>query len=270
MNAFIKTAIATVFVVTSSVSFAFGTSNQPSVPGGWTKIQDNGNVQIYQKGTEQTYMQAIDIKNGGKLQFVQVQNGTDTFGRKLFQRKNVVDWYAYVGNNPPALVNAQYFNTAINPTTLSFGVKSNGVIITRGDDIKPKLRQLEIYNNWGAIVRDYAPSFFDNASTTDMIVGYDHTVDISASGRIGRTMVCVPGFYDPYPYVLILSTYNYTRSDAIAQLSNWNCVNSRVIQFDGSGSSQLKTSGGKLMYGLNSQSTVDKRTFPQAIVSRNN
>ena len=53
----------------STVSFAFGTNNMPIAPIGWSIKESNTNVRIYQKGTEQTYVKLLMLKEGRVLDF---------------------------------------------------------------------------------------------------------------------------------------------------------------------------------------------------------
>ena len=287
---FKKTAIATVLASISSLSFAFTAgSNMPTVPAGWTLKEASTNVRIYQKNGEDTYVQMIDIQNGGKIRLHGTISGYQTvngYNEPKFQKKSLATHWAtipYAGKR--AVTNGQFFNPTVDPSMLSFGTRVNGSYLTYGADPGSSVkRTLHIFGN-SVSTRAYLASDFAGASSPQAIVGLAPTESRGPYLTIGRTFLCginrpyisAPGAPAPQlqEWLLILTAKNKMQYGVINdELVSWGCKNWNIVMDDGGGSSQLQTLGGITMYGhaSNLAATVnlgypDYRLLPHVIVT---
>jgi hypothetical protein len=265
-----KTVAAAVLAGVSLASMAFDTfSNYPSKPPGYTLKQSGSNTRLYQKDGYDLYVQVIDIKGGARAVFNQVGSNN------AFTKFNLSDHWSKV---PGAfsVVNGQFFDLSKNPTTLSFGVKNNGTILTTGADQQsyPK-RVLNITTGVGAYTSVYTPSSLSNTSVSTMIVGLDPSYPKSSTSYIGRTYMCASGRpgTSTLEWLVILSAKNLPQSNALAEINVWDCRSAGPVMMDGSGSTKLRTSNIAMegwaigtSFGVGSS---DSRAIPQVMAVYN-
>jgi hypothetical protein len=287
-----KTVAAAVLAGVSSVSFGFGTGNMPTVPAGWTLKESSTNVRIYQKNGEDTYVQLVDIKGGGKVRLHGTIAGYQTFNgynEPKFQKKNLATHWTtipYAGKR--AVTNGQFFNPTVDPSMLSFGTRVNGSYLTYGADPGTDTkRTLHIFGD-SVSIRAYLATDFNGATSSQAIVGLAPTVTSRGPYlTIGRTMFCgvkertyitTPGAPVPpslQDWLLIITAKNKWQYSIIdTDLPAWGCQSKNIVMGDGGGSSQLKTLGGINMYGHASDLRAivnlgypDNRPLPHVIVT---
>ncbi len=275
MNARFNTVAAAVLAAGfTSISFAFGTGNMPTVPSGWTLKENYGNVLVYQKTGEQTYMQVVDIKNGGRVAFF--NQGKTGPNLDLFSIANMDTWWRMLVDKK-TMVNGQFFKYAdvthpwqYNPTTLSFGVKANGSLLTLGADNSAypatSMRQLEVISGVGATIIAWNQNRLNPgiSAAQNIMVGLHPSPKVVANkdptGRIGRMLVCTKP-QSGAPWLYILSAGSLQQQGALNYAISWGCTESSAMM-DGSGSAQLKTlNSGTLLPG--------NRQLPQVIAIYN-
>lgn len=255
----------------SSISFAFGTGNMPISPSGWALKENKTNVRIYQKGSDQTYIQVVDVKGGAKVRFSHpgIINGNPL----TFYRYTLDELWSFIPYPDTlrlaSMVNGQYFNTNTDPTILSFGVRANSSLLTLGITEVISKKQIEFYDGSGVYVSGVNTSRLTNGPAQNIIVGLDPSVSKNASFPIGRMYMCSKvnpsAGASPSQWLVILSAQWQTQATALANITSWGCDINSIVMFDGSGSSQLKTTGGIRMSG-----NLENRDIPQAIVVYNN
>ncbi len=274
MQVFKKTALATVLAGISSVSFAFGTGNMPTKPDStWTLKELGMNVHVYQKGTEQVYAQVVDIKGGGKVRFI--QSVVSNTGSKTFNRQTLDQWWSGYSGIKVTMINGQFFDNAINPTPFSFGVRANGSLLTYGSDTSAiAKKQVEFFDNTGVLVTSWNNTRLNGGnSAQNIIVGLDPSVNKSSDWSIGRTYVCSKvnpsGPTSPSQWFVIVSAQGKKQREILADINSWGCDAGSVVMFDGSGSTQLKTTSIR-MNGYGYPYYTENRPIPQALVISNN
>lgn len=282
---FKKTVFATVLASVGSMSWALGPGNEPTVPSGWILKESSANVRIYQKSGEDTFVQIVDIQNGGKVRLHGTIVGYQGSEPKFQKKTLATHWSSVPYGAKRAITNGQFFNTLVDPSMLSFGTRVNGSYLTYGADPGSSMkRTLHIFNN-SVSTRAYLASDFAGASSSQAIVGLAPSENRGAYLTIGRTMLC--GINRPYiaspgtpppqmqEWLLILTAKNKMQYGVINnELASWGCKDWNIVMDDGGGSSQLKTAGGIEMYGhaSNLAATVnlgypDYRALPHMIVT---
>ena len=116
-----KTVVTAVLVATCGSALAYG---EP--PVGWNLVPSasQSNVKVYRKGTSEVYAQVVDMVGGAKVDMLQIRTGTSG-GFNYYKRDSIDNWYFYGGNSSRvSVINGDYFNPSISPTTLSFAVRS--------------------------------------------------------------------------------------------------------------------------------------------------
>lgn len=269
---FKKTVAAAVLAGVSSTSFAFGTGNMPVVPSGWTLKESSTNIRVYQKGTEQVYAQFVDIKAGAKVRFSQTV--VSNAGTKTFSRQTLDQWWTAYTGVKNTMINGQFFDNNINPTGLSFGVRVNSVLLTTGADISVVTKkQIEFFDNAGVYVTSFNSSRLNSGSTAqNIIVGLDPSVDKTGGWSIGRTYVCSKanpvGPTSPSQWLIIVSAQGNTQAEMLGNITSLGCDSNSIVMFDGSGSTQLKTSTIR-MKGYGAPFWTENREIPQVLIVSN-
>lgn len=277
---FKKTVLATVFagIFSTSAHAGFGPGNQPTVPSGWTLKENYGNILVYQKNGEQTYIQIVDIRGGAKFRFIHPGKQYGNWGSyPKFSIYSIDNLWNYA-TNTKTMVNGQFFAyknwsnpfVQINPTFLSFGVKSAGSVLTFGEDKNAypatSMKQLEVIDNVGVTILPWSESRLQGGSTAqNILVGLDPRPLVVSNkdpnNTIGRMMVCSKPASGA-PWLFILSAQSLTQQTALSYSTTWGCTVNTTIMMDGSGSAQLKTAtSGTLLSG--------DRDLPQAIAIYN-
>lgn len=225
------------------------------------------------------YAQVVDIRGGAKVRFIHPEKqGTNP----VMFTKYTLDtlWWGY-SSGQVSMVNGQFFNSGINPTTLSFGVRANSSLLTYGEDkyaySASLMKQIEFYEGGlsgvvGVNVTQWnEPRLNSQYSAQNIMVGLDPSVAKSPDSSVGRLYMCSKvnpvGPTSPAQWLVALSAQSSTQSTALANINTGGCYG--TIMFDGSGSSQLKTSGGIRMKGVNIFWWSENRDIPQAIAIYN-
>ncbi len=243
---FTKTVTAAVLAGISSASFAFGTGNMPAVPSGWTLKESYtsgalNNILVYQKTGESTYMQVVDIKNGGRLSFFnQSKTGVSPFQFGIDTMNNwwnmLLDKKTMVNGQFFAYVNAFY--VPLNPTTLSFGVKANGSLLTPGADNSAypvsSMRQIEITSGVGATVLAWNQARLSpgGSSAQNIMVGLHPSPSVvtnkSPTSNIGRMLICTKP-QSGAAWVYILSAGSLQQQTALNYGVSWGCTEPSTV-----------------------------------------
>jgi len=267
---FKKTVAATVLAGVSSASFAYG---EP--PISWTEIigASTANVKFYKKNGSEVYAQVVNMAGGAKVELKQTKVGTLN-GFNTYSRSSIETWYTGSAN-PVSVVNGDFFNQNISPTTLSFAVRANGVLVEPGGDPNANKRQIEFFTGQGAFVTTASAWRIANGTTAQNAMGGHAPVDApSAAANRGRTTLCTLSPSSPSPLFLILVHGSALQSQVNTDLANWKCNAGSEIVMDGSASSQLayKVNGVVTYFKGTNDGTLPGvgRTVPQVIVIRNN
>lgn len=137
---FTLTGVALGLSLSSVNVYAFDSSLYDSMAKyTFTKVEDYPNVRIYASKTDE-YVAVVNLSAGARVAMLQEHKGKHTTKYNevfnTFARKDIKDFYnrMYAGSSKVLAVNAQYFHPGMNPTTLSYGVVSNGVVVSDSSD----------------------------------------------------------------------------------------------------------------------------------------
>ena len=270
MNAFFKKIVAAaILAVTCGLVFAYG---EP--PIGWTVISgaSTSNVKFYKKNGSEVYAQVVNMGAGAKIELKQTKVGM-TGGFNTYSRSSIETWYAGAGN-PVSVVNGDFFNQGIDPTTISFAIRSNGVLVEPGGEPNANKRQIEFYTGQGALVIAASAWRIANGTTAQNAMGGHAPVDApSPAAPRGRTTLCTLSPSSPSPLFLILVHGSALQSQVNTDLVSWKCNSGSEIVMDGSASSQMgyKVNGTTVYFKGSHDGTLPGvgRAIPQVIVIRN-
>ena len=284
MNAFKKTAVATVLVTISSFTLAF----VPNVSTGWTLVKSLNTIKIYKEGSKENYMQVLDISKGATLELVQEYAGYIYFPQSLAVNKNMhafnkyraTDWWNKTGN-PVSLTNGAFFFTSYSPAPLSFPIRMNNSY-AQGNDTDPGAidrRQLEISGNTVDVL-PYNESRIQYGPNPLVLSGLSPYFSKSSDRSVGRTFVCARYVGGASPWLMyIMSLQGEKQADARITIQNWGCdLQNKTVQLDGGGSTALvyntgsgtKRMNGKTYNSITQQYVIEDRAVPQILVVRGN
>lgn len=287
MKTFLNPVLIAAVLSVPSLASAFDANNlPPTKPSGWTlKESTYTNVKIYQKGTENTYLQVVDMAMGARVNLMQYQAGTvsSTNREPTWWIGDISYWWNQMGSSTTSrvsVVNGQFFDNSgtrnpitgnyysqKDPTTLSFGLKSAGYVPTNGGDPNANggytLKQMN-FGSYMPTISDWTTTSLRDTSASNAIVGLDPRADKRSTESIGRTYLCTLPYYSNYlrqniNLLLIYSAAAKAQGDAMNDLVAWGCTRTSSIMMDGSGSTKLRTKGGVQFDGN------DNRKIPQAI-----
>ncbi len=208
-----------------------------SIRSNYNVVESATSVTLYKHKTKDIYVQKIS-KSSVNFGVTYSQNTDKTFNRLL-----ITDFWDSIkksNSNVFSTVNLCFFDGGSSPTTLPFGLKVNGKILTTGygDSKNINNRQLLLIdkNNSIGIVK-YSDALFSNVSFPYAIVGVTVDSDFSSIYSVGRNMMGQNG--DDF----IIVNGNGTQSEIVSILNEFGITDkAKMIMFDGSGSSQLITS----------------------------
>lgn len=276
----IITAIAVSMV--SSSSQALSTSDY-AMPWGWSILEKStvtgthyANVHTYKNtpdsnsGSYTSSVALVDIPKGARIDMMQYYAGQNTNNFPTFYRGTIDYWWNQMplSSSRVAAVNAQFFNTSINPTTLSYAIKDNGHLYDSSDpNSATNARQVNIYPNNTVTVTSANNGMYLEQYAPIAIVGKSIDSLPSPDYAIGRTYLCAKPTYRGNNVLLVYVTKRKTQQDANNELATWGCYNNNTVGMDGSGSTQFRTKAGNFLYGVSNPFTAgeDRRTIPQVI-----
>lgn len=268
-------------------AFPIGQSSY-SHPGGWKIVETskvgvtNGlpykNVHIYQLHNEQTYVQLVDVSDGARVALLQERSPFSSDNQ--WRRNPTQHWWNALGTDASSrvsVVNAQFFNNTAEGqgyTPLSFGVKSNGRVLTEGGDVNGNggysLKQMNFHTNFIEL-SNYTSTSLSNTKASNAIVGLDIRVRKDPDSSVGRTYFCAKPYYSnslrkSVNILLIYSAQSKSQYWAEKDLESWDCRNHNTVMMDGSRSTKLYTKGGIRMVGNSSNPIeIGERGVPQVL-----
>jgi hypothetical protein len=256
-----------------------GQAQSSSVPAGFTSVKSAKGVNLYESADKSYYVQAVDLSQGasltlrtGEQEYNSQTNGANGGTSPKFKRESIDTlWrnFSDRSSNPFSVVNGAFFSKFEPYTQLSDPLKityplfdgTESVVFdgteSRGDiDLK-----LEIGNDRADITEfDGDLNSIKNSAYPLVLVGLKENIgENDPIGFIkGRTLVGVRDgdSNGTNETVLILTSKGQPIQDAARMLKNFGA--NKIIQFDGSGSSQLIAQGQKYLNG-------DDRPIPQFI-----
>lgn len=268
-------------------AFPIGQSSYPH-PGGWkiaetsnygaTKGLPYKNVHIYQLHNEQTYVQLVDVSDGSRI--VLLQEKSPFSSGNQWRRNPTQYWWNALGTDSSSrvsVVNAQFFDNGAGGqgyTPLSFGVKSNGRVLTEGGDVNSNggysLKQMNFHPRFIEVI-NYSSTSLRNTSAPNAIVGLDSRARKDPDSSVGRTYLCSKPYYSQslqksVNILLIYSAQAKNQYWAEKDLESWGCMYHNTVMMDGSRSTKLYTKGGIRMVG-NSSNPMEfgERAVPQVL-----
>lgn len=276
-----KTAIAAMVALVSLGASAFDTNNPaPKPPTGWSLIEDYKNVKIYRKGSENTFVQVVDMSQGAHVKMYQYGAGThQPSGQPTYWINTIKYWWDQTGSpttSAVSVVNGQFFDFSLatnasgqkDPVVLAYGVKSAGTVLTNGGDVNANgnypLKQMSFFANMPS-VSTWTTSSLRNTAASNAIVGLDRRANRDSTSNIGRNYLCAKPYASnmlrqSISLLVVYQSDKKSQANANTDLNNWDCSESNTVMMDGSGSSQLHTKGGGTRIG-----GVTFRKTPQAI-----
>lgn len=266
---FKKTALTTVFVGISSVSMA------QSVPWNWNQNHNasTSNIKMYQQIGGNAYVQVVDMVGGAKIALKQVKVETKG-GFNFYKVDSITNWYAASGN-PQFVINGDFFNQDINPTTISFAIRSNGQLVEPGGDPDRNKRQIEFFTGRGAAVLPASAWRMSNTTAQNALGGHAPSNTPTPYAPRGRTSICTVSLgtpENPSRFFLVFLHIKATKDQVAGDMAAWNCAYGSEIIMDGSASSQMvyREAGiPRQLYGV-ADGDIIKRKVPQIIAIYNN
>ncbi|MBE9183674.1 hypothetical protein IQ270_02770 [Microcoleus sp. LEGE 07076] len=260
-----------------------GQAQSNSVPNGFTSIKSAQGVNLYEGNNKSDYVQVVDLSQGASIKLLigEKDNNTSSGTIPEFKHKKIDDFWNDLktsNSNAFSIANGAFFTTfykhwsnayQATDTNLSYPIKIDNQVFdgsrTSEENIGTKLK-LEIWDNQASITQfnDNIDSI-KNSSASQVLVG----APIQTNGQKnnpnaldGRTYVGVKDrdSNGSNETVLILTSQDDTQTipGAVKILKDFGVNENKIMQLDGSGSSQLIAQGPTLVKG-------DGRLIPQTI-----
>jgi hypothetical protein len=249
-------------------------ASTPTVPSGYSLIDNGAGVQLFKKNGQDVFVQRIDLSRA-ELKFVQTSISDCSsenlrcddynFVPKFNVQTSSSFWNQYRNQSKIfSITNAAFFDNSsssgpfTNRNSISFPVKSNGELITCGHDNeaerRPYTRAFTIDNNrasmfsyehGGNIGRSNISNFFK--SYDDVMVGYmpstASVLNLTPLAHRGRTILAIDQNDNRIAY--LYSAKARTQPLAVGDLmTSFNCTESKILLLDSGGSASLHTTQG--------------------------
>jgi len=224
------------------------------IPDGFKLIQSAKAVQLYKKnysGGEPDYVQVINLENGARIKLLYGSIESSGYGEGIyggnnpkFKRQTILQFWSYFYSNYEnafSIVNGQFFKTDSYPTDLAFPLKVEGQIISDGYGISEYTNQkllLEIWDN-KVNIKSLTKQNLMNSSASNILAGLTEDANKEATNRVGRTFAGIKDANNNGSHeTLLIFTSSYSKqAEAANVLRSFGA--SRIIMFDGGGSTQL-------------------------------
>lgn len=250
------------------------------VPAGFAPLLSATGVTVYEEvGNDvnaEVFVQVVNLESGAEVKLlhgpiVEGGLGEGVYGgaNPRFKRQYLpAIWTDFLASNETALclVNGTYFKDTengyrVDPTTISFPLKQDGVVVSEGHDSYRFYRHRRMLLLWPqhAEIARLDVSELYSSSADQVLVGLGERARVRATERLGRTFLGVAdGDGDGVrETVLIYSGEAASQEEAVATLRAFGAL--EIMMLDGGGSSQLLCEG---------QQIIERsRPLPQTIIT---
>lgn len=213
------------------------------------------------------YIQEIDLTKGAQVtSALEVASYNEKTGEPQFVKKNVNEALSSLTFTPTTLINGQFFNPLTQPSELSFGLKSDGIIRTAGADNGTKAKNILHIGNGFSEVLPYSWANLE-ATTGSFAIGNLSTASRHyATSSIGRTYMCVanPDSNNRSSKLLVAVAESMTEGMLENEIYKMGCTPRSTAKLDSSGSSRIWYNGNS-MYGVSHKGDPDGRKIPHYI-----
>ncbi|MBN2548509.1 MAG: phosphodiester glycosidase family protein [Anaerolineales bacterium] len=225
-----------------------------SIPAGFNLVlQDNG-AELYQKDYVEgspDYIQIAHLDEGAAIRFLtgpihDAGIGAGGYGGNnplIYKQTLQAAWDNLFATSPNAfcLTNGQFFSTNENPTPLAFPLKSGGIIISDGYGLYEYPDQKLMLQVWSdhAEIASLTRDALYGSSAPEILAGLSEDANKGFNDRVGRTFAGVADENGDgkNETIVIFNSKTSRQKDAAQILRDFGA--SKVIMFDGGGSTQL-------------------------------
>jgi len=233
----------------------------------YTLIGEGKAVKMYRANEENLWMQEVRLAEGAYLGSVlDVRSYNPETGEPQFAKKTLPQIRSEVRGSPFSLINGQFFNPRTDPTELSFGLKSAGVIRSAGADNGTSKKNILIVGEKSAQIVPYSWENLRDADGDFAIVNLTLDTNHYADSNIGRTYICIknPDAQNRGDTLLIFTALSMNERNMRNEIIRQGCSAASAAKLDSSGSSMLWYNN-EMIYGVAHKGDPDKRRIPHAI-----
>lgn len=239
-----------------------------NLPLTYTPILTGSAIIAYKYDTVDIWVQEVDLAKGARIDSIINQYGYDNdLAEPLFAKRSLKDQVNSLVSTPFSVINGQFFNPGREATTLSFGLKTQGNVMTAGADNGTKRKNIFSIAGTTASVLPYSWENLNNESASFALVNLTTATPHYSNESLGRTYICIanPDINNSSSKFLIWTAVAANELTIESEMYRWGCTASSVAKLDSSGSTRLYL-GGKYYYGNAHKGVPDYRTTPHAIV----
>lgn len=188
-------------------------------------------------------------------------------GEPQFTKKSIAEVLASTKNMPTSLINGQFFNARTQPSELSFGLKSDGIIFSAGADNRKERKHILHIRDGIAEILPYSWKYLEGT------IGDFAMVNLTLANRrytdeaIGRTYMCLknPDAKNRSSTLLTFVAEAMSESALEHEIMKHGCEKNTTSKLDSSGSTRLWFSG-KSIYGHAHKGEADRRKIPHSLL----
>ncbi|PID83866.1 hypothetical protein CSB09_03930 [Candidatus Gracilibacteria bacterium] len=235
----------------------------------YTKIKKDGNIKIYKAREAEIFIQEIKLIGKTHIKSLLTKpiswNKDINEGEPEFERKNMKGFLKLAQGNPTSIINGQFFNGNTNPTTLSFGLKSDGEIKSVGADNRGRQKKILTIINRHIKTLPYSWENFSKKTGAFALVGFDFNIPNRSKSRVGRNYLCPKNVNARNTSHTLVSLFGQEMTDeeGLQELKKYGCKKENIIKLDGGGSARFWHKNTAL-FGF-SKDKPDYRTIPHMI-----
>jgi Phosphodiester glycosidase len=265
---------------------------QQRPPDGFSPLIARAGVELYSDGPAENprsrFVQVVSLSQGASVKLLHGRIDPEHQGIEMgpyrgddpsFWRQPLQTfWDNFLASDSKAfcITNGQFFadkhsdRTPINPTTLAFSLKADGVYVSDGyavagpkEEFPHQKLMLEIWKDRADITELTRDNLY-NSNAPNIIAGLTEDADRGPSTATGRTFIGVQDANgdDQFETILIFNSGSSTQLEAAGTLRSFGrsfgADEVKVMMLDGGGSTQLICEGQPYTSG-------DSRTLPQTL-----
>jgi hypothetical protein len=260
---------------------------QQKPPDGFSPVIASEGVELYSDGPEENprsrFVQVVDLSQGASVKLLHGRIGVEGIGKgpyggdhPAFWRQPLQTfWDKFLASDSKAfcITNGQFFadkhsdRTPINPTTLAFSLKADGVYVSDGyavagrqEEFPRQKLMLEIWKDRADITELTRDNLY-NSNAPNIIGGLTEDANRGPSTATGRTFVGVQDANNDgqFETILIFNSGSSKQLEAADTLRSFGA--GKVMMLDGGGSTQLICEGQPYVVS----SDTPPRTLPQTL-----
>lgn len=192
------------------------------------------------------WIQEVSLDKGARVESIQEAiSYNEKTGEPQFIKRSISETLRTLPIAPTSLINGQFFNPRTNPSELSFGLKSDGIVRTAGADNRNERKNILHVTGGIAEVLPYSWKNLEKTNGNFAMVNLTTEQNHYKNELIGRTYMCLknPDKFNRSSTILVFIAQAMNKTLIEKEILRHGCTRKSTSQLDSSGSTRLYFQG---------------------------